>query len=109
MPCFRLILILTTQGLASALQLEMLESLNLRNLNLTRLHRFRLISTKDFLAWIKYLSEVFLETFLPCITLNPRFPVLPALTSLDISGNRLTGGLEVNTETSWLRDLNGKC
>ena len=55
MPCFRLILILTTQGLASALQLEMLESLNLRNLNLTRLHRFRLISAKDYLASIKYL------------------------------------------------------
>ena len=25
-----------------------------------------------------------------------RFPALPALTNLDISGNRLTGGLEVN-------------
>ena len=111
MPCFRLILILTTQGLASALQLEMLESLNLRNLNLTRLHRFRLISAKDYLADLDKISspDVFLEKFLSFSPLNPRFPVLPALTSLDISGNRLTGGLEVNAETSWLRDLNGKC
>ena len=111
MLCFRLILILATQGLASALQLEMLESLNLRNLNLTRLHRFRLISTKDYLADLDKISspDVFLEKFLSFSPLNARFPVLPALTSLDISGNRLTGGLEVNAETSWLRDLNGKC
>ena len=66
MLCFRLILILTTQGLASALQLEMLESLNLRNLNLTRLHRFRLISAKDYLADLDKISssDVFLEKFL---------------------------------------------
>ena len=100
MLCFRLILILTTQGLASALQLEMLESLNLRNLNLTRLHRFRLTSAKDYLVDLDKISspEVFLEKFHSRSPLNPRFPVLPALTSLDISGNRLTGGLEVNTE-----------
>jgi len=60
------------QGLASALQLEMLESLNLRNLNLTRLHRF---------------------------------PALPALTNLDISGNRLTGGLEALEGCPNLRTL----
>jgi hypothetical protein len=60
------------QGLSSALQLEMLESLNLRNLNLTRLHRF---------------------------------PALPALTNLDISGNSLTGGLEALEGCPNLRTL----
>ena len=113
------------QGLASALQFEMLESLNLRNLNLTRLHRFETLfrysrwsrysrysrwsTYSRYSRWSTYsrysryskyshaFRIIFFKTdiFQHCIA---RFPALPALTNLDISGNRLTGGLEVNIE-----------
>ena len=104
------------QGLASALQFEMLESLNLRNLNLTRLHRFETLFRYSrwsrysrYSRWSTYsrysrysiyshaFRIIFSKTdiFQHCIA---RFPALPALTNLDISGNRLTGGLEVNIE-----------
>ena len=52
---------------------------------------------------VRELQDFFLEEIVNWVC--HRFPVLPALTNLDISGNRLTGGLEVIYKSSRCPDF----